>query len=254
MNRSTKGALRKTNEGTKQDLSVRRELRHVPEIQAGRQRETLDLVVHGAMERGEALCCDATLVSPLRAEGLLSGTALPCNTLATEKSGATPSCRRRGPTASSCCQVGGRWGCEAVELVKRFARLRTQRAPLALRASALAGWRRRWWGILAVAQQKALTSGLPCRPLRPGRRQRRCCRAMARWARVVLRCVARRPQPPAPGAAYSHSRPLDMRRQEEKCETRLRNTQHDYRLTVREKNSWGKRATAISTAVKRRRM
>ena len=40
-----------------------------------------------------------------RYRGLLPGTALPCNTLAAKKSGATPSCRRRGRTASSCCHA-----------------------------------------------------------------------------------------------------------------------------------------------------
>ena len=104
-----------------------------------------------------------------------------------------PELRAAGPHRLGVlpCEVGGR---------------RAQRAPPALRASESAGWRRRWWGILAVAQQTVLTSGL-----------------LGAWATPAMpaadtgpplaeRCVARRPQPPAPGAAYSHP-PVGVRRQ-----------------------------------------
>ena len=58
------------------------------------------------------------------------------------------------------CEVGGRFGSEAFDLVRRLVRVRSLRAPAALRRSAAVAWRRRWWGLLGVALQRAVVSTL----------------------------------------------------------------------------------------------
>ncbi|CAE7533395.1 unnamed protein product [Symbiodinium natans] len=54
--------------------------------------------------------------------------------------------------------VGGRWGEECQRFVRQLLRLRVQRAPATLRATAAQGWARRWWGLLSVAVQRAVAS------------------------------------------------------------------------------------------------
>ena len=128
-------------------------------------RRRLDLVVYGATPRGGALCCDATLVSPLARTGHPQPGAA-------ETDGAVLRVaeRRKRSTYPELCsggpqelvvlgsEVGGRWNGEAGRFVQHLLRVRSQRAPPALRRAAAAGWSRRWWGILAVAVQQAVAS------------------------------------------------------------------------------------------------
>eukprot|EP00439_Symbiodinium_sp_Y106_P025062 s727_g3.t1 len=120
-----------------------------------------------APRRGEAgaLCCDATLVSPLA----LTGHPQPA---AADTGGRA---QGNGPhTRSLGSEVGERWNGEAGRFVQHLLRVRSQRAPPALRRAAAVGWSRRWWGILAVAVQEAVASTALGRawpvPLRPCQR------------------------------------------------------------------------------------
>ena len=86
-------------------------------------RRRLDLVVHGATERGEALSA----------------------VMATRRRGAVP---RAGPASPAA----------AAAFVRQLARVRARRAPPAVQRVARAGWSWRWLGILAVAVQRAVCS------------------------------------------------------------------------------------------------
>ena len=128
-------------------------------------RRRLDLVVYGATPGGEALCCDATLVSPLTRAGrpvpgadLRDGAVLAA--ARRRKHARYPELLRGGPQrlVVLAAEVGGRWGEECQRFVRQLLRLRVQRAPATLRATAAQGWARRWWGLLSVAVQRAVAS------------------------------------------------------------------------------------------------
>ena len=131
-------------------------------------RRRLDFVLYGATRRGEALCCDVTLVSPLRADGMPQPGSRDRDGAAIEvarrrKLARYPELARPGPQrlVVLASEVGGRWGSQAHDLLRRLVRVRSLRAPPVQRAAATAGSQRRWWGFLSCAQQRALASTLP---------------------------------------------------------------------------------------------
>ena len=145
-----------------------------------RDRRRLDLVIYGVSPRGEALCCDATLVSPLTRSGAPQpraseedGAALQ---VAERRKRATyPELLAQGPQRLLVLgsEVGGRWNDEALGLVRDLARCRSLRAPPAVRRPAAQGWQRRWWAQLSVAVQQAVGStalgrAWPAAPQGPG--------------------------------------------------------------------------------------
>ena len=120
---------------------------------------------------GGALCCDATLVSPLTRTGHpqpctaeVDGAAL--RVAERRKRVAYPELSRGGPQKLLVlgCEVGGRWSAGAQRFVRDLVRLRALRAPPAVRAAASAGWSRRWWGTLSVAVQLAVACTALGRP------------------------------------------------------------------------------------------
>eukprot|EP00439_Symbiodinium_sp_Y106_P043359 s3366_g5.t1 len=127
-------------------------------------RRRLDLVVYGAAPLGGALCCDATLVSPL------SRTGLPQPCAAAHDGAALRVAERRkraaypelngGPQQLVVLgsEVGGRWNAGAHQLLRDLVRVRAQRVPPAVRSAASSEWARRWWAMLAVSVQQAVTS------------------------------------------------------------------------------------------------
>ena len=128
-------------------------------------RRRLDLVVYGAAPRGGAMCCDATLVSPLtRAGQPHTGTAdtdgAALRVAERRKHSAYPELSQGGPQQLVVLgsEVGGRWNTEAQRFLRDLLRVRAQRAPPALRPAARAGWTRRWWGLLSVAVQQAVAT------------------------------------------------------------------------------------------------
>ena len=135
----------------------------VPNVRSD-DRRRLDLVVYGATPLGGALCCDATLVSPLTRTGLPQ----PCAAAHDGAALRVAERRKRAayPELNSGPQqlvvlgseVGGRWNAGAHQLVRDLVRVRAQRAPPAVRSAASSAWARRWWTMLAVSVQHAVTS------------------------------------------------------------------------------------------------
>ena len=130
-------------------------------------RRRLDMVLYGVDPTGLALCCDATMVSPL------SRTGEPITRAADRDGVALRRARKRkrrryrellapGPSRLVVlgCEVGGRWNREALRLVASLRRFRCRRAPALLRRSAELAWDRRWWGLLSIAAQDALAATL----------------------------------------------------------------------------------------------
>ena len=129
---------------------------------ASDDRRRLDMVIYGVTPWGGALCCDATLVSPVSRDGQPQGRSADTDgaalATATRRKEATyPELLRNGPQrlVVLSSEVGGRWGTGALALVRDFVRLRRLRAPPALRHAAATAWARRWWTQLSVAVQRA---------------------------------------------------------------------------------------------------
>ena len=107
---------------------------------SAQDRRRLDLVLYGATRLGEALCCNATLVAPLRRDGRPQPRAAEEDGAAIavarrRKEARYPELCRPGPQrlVVLACETGGRWGPEACGLVDRLVRLRALRAPPAVR-------------------------------------------------------------------------------------------------------------------------
>ena len=58
------------------------------------------------------------------------------------------------------CEVHGRWGVEAVALIRELAQTKALEAPSNLRAVAKVAWASRWWGIVSVGVQKGDRGGI----------------------------------------------------------------------------------------------
>ena len=130
-------------------------------------RRRLDLVIHGATPLGHALCCDATLVSPLTRDGAPWARAADQDGIALvharrRKERRYPELLRPGPHRFLvlACETGGRWSRECHDLLRLLVATRARRAHAAIRAAASTAWRRRWWGILSATQQRAIASTL----------------------------------------------------------------------------------------------
>ena len=99
--------------------------------------------IYGAAARGEALCCDATLVSPVRRDGSPHAGAperdgVAIATAQRRKLARYPELTRGGPRRLCvlAAEVGGRWDDESQRLVQHLVALRARRAPATLRTAA----------------------------------------------------------------------------------------------------------------------
>ena len=110
-----------------------------------------------------ALCCDATLVSPITGANAphpradhTPGIAL--RMAASRKRATYPELQRGGGQRLFvlAVEVGGRWNADSQALVRQFVWVRALRAPPPLRAAASSAWTRRWWGTLSTAVQHAV--------------------------------------------------------------------------------------------------
>jgi len=136
-----------------------------PNVPVG-DRRRLDMVVYGASPRGEALCCDATVVAPLRRDGHaiprapdVDGAALARARRRKERT--YPEVGQNGTRlVVLACEVGGRWNDESLEFVRLLARNRASQAPPILRQAVAQAYTRRWWCLLGVAVQDALAATL----------------------------------------------------------------------------------------------
>ena len=117
--------------------------------------------------RGRALCCDATMRSPLKANGAPQpGTA--------KYDGATFRVAEREKKVKyqdvdACSltellvlavEVGGRWNNTAGDLVRRLAEHKAANENPVLRRATQRAWEDRWWSLLGVAAQGALAASL----------------------------------------------------------------------------------------------
>ena len=123
------------------------------------------MVVYGVTANGEALCCDATIVSPLTREGRPVARAASQDGVALERA----ELRKRrtyhelvgspyGRLVVLGCEVGGRWNEDAVRFISNLAAFKARAAPRMLQAIAKTSWAVRWWGLLSVAAQSALAA------------------------------------------------------------------------------------------------
>ncbi len=127
----------------------------------------LDMVAYGITLNGVALCCDATMVSPLTREGVPVPRAATTDGAALAHAEARK--RRTYPELQDSpfgrlvvlgCEVGGRWNEHSLRLVTHLAKHKARGAPALLRKPARAAWHARWWGLLSVATQTALATTL----------------------------------------------------------------------------------------------
>ena len=130
-------------------------------------RRRLDFVLHGATPLGQALCCDATLVSPLTRDGVPLPRAATQDGIALtaavqRKHRRYPELLRGGPNRFLVLgsEVGGRWSGDCQELLRLLVSVRCRRIHAAVRPAAASACRRRWWGLLSVGQQRALACTL----------------------------------------------------------------------------------------------
>ena len=121
---------------------------------ASDDRRRFDPVIYGATPLGGAICCDATLLSPLRRDGTPHAGA-------PARDGAVLQVaeRRKRTTYPELAQGGAQslcvLGCEVISFVLRLVSLCSCRVhrPCAVPRAARA---RRWWSVLSAAVQQAI--------------------------------------------------------------------------------------------------
>jgi hypothetical protein len=132
----------------------------------------VDLVARGLpLYHGVALCGDATMVSPLHADGSAWSRAADVDGVALQRTRDKHEDRypelvggERARLLVLGCEIGGRWDPEALMVLNRLAAHKAQEATHLLRRSARLAWHRRWLLLVSVAAQRALTETL----LKPG--------------------------------------------------------------------------------------
>ena len=115
--------------------------------------------------RGLPLLCDVTCVSPVTGAGEARGGSLTVDGGAVEA--AARHCHRvdypevaTSNAARFFClrvEVFGRWGREALHLVRGLARERAEGLPPRVRLATQTRLLRRWWGLLGLATQRVVT-------------------------------------------------------------------------------------------------
>ena len=127
----------------------------------------LDMVAYGITPSGVALCCDATMVSPLTREGQPIPRAATVDWAALARAEAAkrwiyPELQGSafGRLVTLGCEVRGRWNTDSLQLVAHMAKHKARGAPPLLRKATRAAWHSRWWGFLSVACQTALATTL----------------------------------------------------------------------------------------------
>ena len=116
---------------------------------------------------GLPICGDATVVSPLHADGQAhrgadSENGLRLRAARKRKEIVYPEIMHSSQAKFVLLghEVGGRWAPESLRLVARLARARSSQAPHVLRKSAQAAWHHRWLSSISVAVQTAVAASL----------------------------------------------------------------------------------------------
>ena len=121
------------------------------------------------IRRGLSVFCDVTIVSPLTRRGAPRSGAR--HTDGAVLSAATRKKHARYADVSGSdiaafvvlgCEVYGRWGNEAHDLVKDLTVKKAADAPRVLRQSARIAWLTRWWNVVSVGVQRAIGESLFC--------------------------------------------------------------------------------------------
>ena len=129
----------------------------------------IEVVVNGLpLWHGAQLAVDTTLVSPVGRDGFprVRGDVLPGRAIEEATNKKRHDTYRELLAARRCrlvvlgVEVGGRWGDEAVDFLRRLARARVRALPPWLKVSATQGFIHRWSGLAAVAAQCALATSL----------------------------------------------------------------------------------------------
>ena len=140
---------------------------NLPNIDAddGRRIEIVATGFH--WHQGVPLACDATLVSPLHADGTVWDHADAEDGCAIARAEEAKRTTYPELVASSrcrlvvlACETGGRWSKTCAALIRALAAQRSLEAAPQLRAAARFAWASRWWAMLGVAQQSALAATL----------------------------------------------------------------------------------------------
>ena len=128
----------------------------------------LEVVVHGLpLYHGAQVGIDATIVSPVRGDGMPRPGADRKDGIAIRDAVRKKQRRYRELTGTQRCrlvvaavEVGGRWQKESYQFLVHMAKAKAQQAPAILRTALTAAWVRRWTGMLAHAAMTALADSL----------------------------------------------------------------------------------------------
>ena len=118
--------------------------------------------------RGRALFCDVSIVSPHTQGGAArpgagNGNGAVLRAVLQRKRVRYADVVSSGVShlvVLGCEEVYGRWGEDAIDLLKQLVRSKAREAPPALRAAAAQAWSRRWWSLVGVGVQRAVGESL----------------------------------------------------------------------------------------------
>ena len=128
----------------------------------------LEIIATGlSFAQGAPLGCDATMVSPLHANGTPWPRAHEVDGVAIQRAEedkwntywdlmSSPHCQ----LTILACETGGRWSDTCRRLVNDLAKRKSREAPERLQQIARSAWRTRWWRMLSVAAQSSLSATL----------------------------------------------------------------------------------------------
>ena len=128
----------------------------------------IDILATGlTVMHGRPLFCDATVRSPLRADGCPHGRAADEDGFVLHRAlvdklsayGDVAGCQS-AELLVLAVEVGGRWNDTAITLVDVLAWAKVSDSPPLLRRSAHAAWAARWWSMLGVSVQSALAASI----------------------------------------------------------------------------------------------
>jgi len=128
----------------------------------------IEVIANGLpLFNGAQIAIDATIVSPVRADGQPSGAAehrdgaaLRVARSRKERHYADLTRSRRCRLLVAAVEVGGRWDEGAYHFLVGLARAKARAAPQVLRAALTNAWLRRWTGMIAYAIHDALAASL----------------------------------------------------------------------------------------------
>ena len=139
----------------------------LPGIRADDGRHVEILATGLPLHRGVPLAIDATLVSPLHADGSPWDHAATQDGIAISRAEQVKASTYPELVDSPvvrlvtvACEVGGRWNAESQSTLRSLAAGRARAAPPLLRHAARASWLLRWRTLVSVAQQDCLAASL----------------------------------------------------------------------------------------------